>query len=255
MTRVCAIVQARMGSQRLPGKVLAAIGGAPMLAHVALRAAACPAVDQVIIATGDGADDDPVAAAAAALGVPCWRGSPHDVLGRYRGAADAFGADVVVRLTADCPLLDPAVIGQVIAALVAGPTPCDYAANVFTRTFPRGLDAEALWRDTLHRLDRLARTPATREHVTALVHERPALFVTASVEGAVDASDLRLTVDTDADLELIRRIHARLAPGPTTPHAEVVALLRREPALVALNTAVEQRGWHHADPRAEVRHG
>lgn len=255
MTRVCAIVQARMGSQRLPGKVLAAIGRQSMLAHVVERAAACAAVDQVVIATGDGADDDPIARAAAALGVACWRGSPHDVLARYRGAADAHAADVVVRLTADCPLLDPAVIGRVIAALTAGRAPCDYASNTFVRTYPRGLDAEALWRDTLHRLDRLARTAAHREHVTALVHDRPDWFVTTSVEGDLDASDLRLTVDTPADLELIRRIHARLAPTATTPHAAIVALLRREPALVAINAAVEQRSWHHAERRAEVGHG
>ena len=253
--KVCAIVQARMGSQRLPGKVLATIGRASMLAHVVERAAACLAIDEVIVATGDGADDEPVAAAAAALGVPCWRGSPDDVLGRYRTAADAFYAEVVVRLTADCPLLDPVVIGQVVDALVDGPRPCDYAANVFRRTFPRGLDVEALWIDTLHRLDRLARTPATREHVTALVHHDPAWFVTTSVEAAIDASDLRLTVDTAADLELIRRIHARLAPTAVTPYGAVVALLRREPALVAINATVEQRSWHHADRRLGVGHG
>ncbi|HVV85917.1 MAG TPA: glycosyltransferase family protein [Kofleriaceae bacterium] len=249
--KVCAIVQARMGSQRLPGKVLAAIDRAPMLAHVVERAAACAAVDQVVIATGDGADDDPIAVVARSLGVSCWRGSRHDVLARYRGAADASGADVVVRLTADCPLLDPAVIGDVVAALVDGPDPCDYASNTFVRTFPRGLDAEACWIDTLHRLDRLARAPHHREHVTALVHDRPDWFVTASVEGPVDASDLRLTVDTEADLELVRLIHARLAPSPTTPHAAIVALLRREPALVAINAAVEQRSWHHAERAAE----
>lgn len=253
--RVCAIVQARMGSERLPGKVLAPIGRASMLAHVVERAAASPRVDQVIVATGDRRDDDAIADACAAQGVACWRGSPHDVLARYRGAADAHDADVVVRLTADCPLLDPAVITQVIDALVDARNPCDYASNVGVRTFPRGLDAEALWRDTLHRLDRLARAPAVREHVTALVHQRPDWFVCASVEAALDASDLRLTVDTAADLELVRRIEARLLPTPATPYTEIVALLRREPSLAAINAAVEQRSWHHADRRAEVRHG
>jgi spore coat polysaccharide biosynthesis protein SpsF len=253
--KTCAIVQARMGSQRLPGKVLAPIGRAPMLAHVVERAAACPAVDEVVIATGTGDDDDAVAAAAAILGVPCWRGSPHDVLGRYRAAADAHHADVVVRLTADCPLLDPAVIGRVIAALVDDGPRRDYAANVLARTYPRGLDVEAMWLDTLHRLDRLATTAATREHVTALVHEQPGWFTTASVEAGFDASDLRLTVDTLADLELIRRIHARLAPTAATPYTAVVALLRREPALVAINAAVEQRSHRHVDQRIGLAHG
>lgn len=247
--RVCAIVQARMGSERLPGKVLADLAGRPMLAHVVARAAACEQIDQVVVATGDGAVDDAVASAAAVLGVACFRGSPSDVLARYRGAAEMFEADVVVRLTADCPLLDPAVIGEVVRALVDGP-PCDYASNVGARTYPRGLDVEALWRDTLHRLDRLARTPATREHVTALVHQRPELFVTACVTARADASDLRLTVDTVEDLELVRAIHARLAPVASTPYEAIVALLRREPLLARLNAGIEQRGWHHADARA-----
>jgi spore coat polysaccharide biosynthesis protein SpsF len=253
--RVCAIIQARMGSERLPGKVLAAIGGRSMLTHVVERAAACESIDSVIVATGDRPDDDPIAAACAVLDVPCFRGSPHDVLARYRGAADAHQADVVVRLTADCPLLDPDVIGQVVSALVDAGEPCDYASNTIVRSFPRGLDAEALWLDTLHRLDRLARTAAVREHVTAFVHQRPELFVRSSVEARVDGSDLRLTVDTPADLELVRCIEARLAPTPRTPHAAVVALLRREPNLAAMNADVEQRSWQHADRRAEVRHG
>ncbi len=252
--KTCAIIQARMGSQRLPGKVLAPIGRAPMLAHVVERAAACPAIDQVVIATSTGADDDAVAAAAAVLGVACWRGSPDDVLARYRDAARAHHADVVVRLTADCPLLDPAVIGRVVAALVAG-SRRDYAANVLTRTYPRGLDVEALWTDTLLRIDRLATTAAQREHVTALVHDRPTWFTTASVEAECDASDLRLTVDTLADLELIRRIHARLAPTAATPYTAVVALLRREPALTAINAGVDQRSHRHADQRLGLAHG
>jgi spore coat polysaccharide biosynthesis protein SpsF len=253
--RVCAIVQARMGSERLPAKVLAPIGGASMLAHVVTRAAACAAIDEVIVATGDRADDEPIALACRALAVACWRGSPHDVLARYRGAADAHAADVVVRLTADCPLLDPAVIGRVVDALIDGDAPHDYASNTIARRFPRGLDAEALWLDTLHRLDRLARAPALREHVTAFVHERPAWFARASVEAATDDSDLRLTVDTPADLALVRAIDARLAPTPATPYTAIVALLRRESTLAELNAAVEQRSWHHADARAEASHG
>ena len=253
--RVCAIVQARMGSQRLPGKVLATIGQTSMLAHVVERAAACAAVDQIVIATSDGDDDDAIAAEAAVLGVACWRGSAHDVLARYRGAAAAHDAEVVVRLTADCPLLDPAVIGRVIGALVDGPTPCDYASNTFARTFPRGLDAEAFWCDTLHRLDRMASAPAHREHVTAFIHDRPSWFVTSSVQAANDASELRLTVDTPEDLELIRRIHGELAPTAATPYAAIVALLRREPDLIAINAAIEQRSAHHHDPRVEVGRG
>lgn len=252
--KIVAIVQARMGSERLPGKVLAPIGRAPMLAHVVDRVRACGAIDEVVVATGDGEADDAVAAACAILDVACWRGSPHDVLARYAGAAAAHRADVVVRLTADCPLLDPAVIGRVVTALTAGPPRGDYASNTIVRTYPRGLDVEALWRTTLDLVDREAVAPAHREHVTAFVHDHPERFTRVSVEAGLDASDLRLTVDTAADLELVRRIHARLAPTPSTPYTALVSLLRREPALVAINAAVEQRAWHHADRRLEVGH-
>jgi spore coat polysaccharide biosynthesis protein SpsF len=244
---VAAIIQARMGSTRLPGKVLADLGGAPMLDRVVARVMACPEIGQVVIATSDLPADDALAARARALGVLAYRGSPHDVLDRYAGAAALAGADVIVRVTSDCPLLDPGVIGDIVRAL-DGAT--DYASNTHTRSFPRGLDVEALHRDTLVRIARLATSPAAREHVTAFVMERPELFVTRQVVAGRDDSDLRITVDTPEDLAVVREIWAALcgdAGAAIPPYRDVVDFLRRRPDLRALNADVAQKSWRDSE--------
>ena len=173
--RTVAIIQARMGSSRLPGKVLMPIGRRSMLAEVVAAAAAARSIDQVVVATTDEPLDEQVAGEAAAAGAGVFRGDTHDVLRRYLGAARAFHADVVVRVTADCPLLDPEVIDAVVGALLDG-EPADYVSNTHVRSFPRGLDVEAMHRDVLARLARLARSPAAREHVTAHLMEMPRRF-------------------------------------------------------------------------------
>jgi spore coat polysaccharide biosynthesis protein SpsF len=243
--KVVVVVQARMGSSRLPGKVLAEVGGRSILAHVLGRLGRCRAADELVVATTDRADDDRLADAAAALGATVVRGSTDDVLARYLAAARATAADVIVRVTADCPLIDPGTVDAVVAALVARPA-VDYASNTHVRTFPRGLDAEALWRDTLERLGRLAQTPATREHVTSFVLEQPALFRIRQVTAAHDDSDLRLTVDTPDDLALVQQLELALGLERVPPPAEVIAHLRANPALVAINAHVEQRPWAQA---------
>jgi spore coat polysaccharide biosynthesis protein SpsF len=238
MTRTIAIVQARMGSSRLPGKVLMDLAGDTMLARVVARLRAARGVDGVVIATSSAPDDDAVVRAAERLCVGWFRGPEDDVLARYLGAARAFHAGAVVRVTADCPLLDPGVVGQVIDAL----TPAvDYASNTHARTYPRGLDVEALHRDTLERIARLATSPAAREHVTAFVMEAPALFRTAQVAGETDDSDLRWTVDTADDLAMIRALYAA-GLGDGRPYREVVAAVRARPEL-ASNAHVTQKPW------------
>lgn len=240
MKRV-AIIQARMGSTRLPGKVLADIAGRPMLARVVERVRTCADIDDVVIATTERSDDDPVAGLAGELSVQCHRGSTDDVLSRYVGAARASNADVIVRVTADCPLLDPGVVGRVVRALLEDP-PCDYAANVLERTYPRGLDAEAFHADVLERTDRLARSRRSREHVTYFIYgERSDLWLLRSVVGPDDASDLRWTVDTEDDLRLARTLYRELDLG-TQPldHRAVVAHVRAHPALGAMNAHVTQ---------------
>jgi spore coat polysaccharide biosynthesis protein SpsF len=162
------------------------------------------------------------------------------VLDRYAGAARAADADVVVRVTSDCPLIDPAETDLVIEAL----TPAvDYAANVLERDLPRGLDVEALWRDTLDRVDRMATSVRAREHVTYFIHtERPDLFALHAVRRPFAAADLRWTVDTPEDLELVRRLYDELGlAGRPLPLADVIAHVRAHPELAALNADVAQK--------------
>ena len=210
--KVVAVIQARTGSSRLPGKVLADLAGAPLLSRVIERAALASLVDEVVVATSSKAQDDRVEALATGMGIRVHRGSEDDVLRRVLDAARAAEADVVVRLTGDCPLLDPELIDRVISRLVSEGQPCDYASNVLRRTFPRGLDAEAFHLDVLIRTDRLATAPEAREHVTWFIHhERPDLFVLGSVENDSDYSDLDWSVDDEDDLNLVRALYERHA--------------------------------------------
>ena len=238
------IVQARMTSTRLPGKVLMDLAGRPLLAQQLRRLARCRLVDDVVVATTANATDDAVVALARSEGARWFRGSEGDVLARYAGAAREARADVIVRVTADCPLIDPDECDRVIAALVSHPARADYASNVVRRTFPQGLDCEAMFADTLERVDRLARSPAVREHVTAFVwHERPELFLIESVADAEDNSDLRWTVDEAADLALVRALYEALGIGERpAPYRELLLYARAHPHLATLNAAVVQRG-------------
>jgi spore coat polysaccharide biosynthesis protein SpsF len=182
-----------------------------MVDRVIARAAAAASIDDLWVATTTLPEDDPLGHHCRAIGVSVFRGSPTDVLGRYRDAARASEADLVIRLTADCPLLDPNLIDRVVAELVVPPM-VDYASNVLERSFPRGLDIEAFTVEALARMDRLGTTNASREHVTLGPRlEHRAAFSVRGVRGATDDSDLRWTVDTADDLEFVRRVYHRLA--------------------------------------------
>lgn len=245
MMRIVAIVQARMGSSRLPGKVLAELGGASMLAQVLGRLRAAGRVTDVVVATSTAAGDDAVADEAVRRGAGVYRGSETDVLARYRDAARAHRADAIVRVTADCPLLDPGVVDQVIAALTDD---VDYASNTHARSYPRGLDVEAVHRDALERIARLGRSAAAREHVTAFVMEQPALFRIAQLRAEHDDSDLRWTVDTPEDLAMVRALYAALELSRVTrPYREVVAAIRARPELAAGNAHILQKPWQESD--------
>jgi spore coat polysaccharide biosynthesis protein SpsF len=203
-----------MASTRLPGKVMMEVAGMPLVAHTLRRLAAAERIDRIVLATSGGTVDDPLVALAEEEGVRCYRGPEVDVLRRFRDAARAADADVVVRITGDCPLVDPDVVDRVVGELVADPDGCDYASNVVRRTYPKGLDTEALWGDALERIDRLAKSQASREHVTWFAYrERPDLFIVKSVEFHEDHSELDWSVDTADDLVRVSELAQPLARG------------------------------------------
>ncbi|HVO47224.1 MAG TPA: glycosyltransferase family protein [Steroidobacteraceae bacterium] len=204
--RAIAIVQARVGSTRLPGKVLQPVLGAPMLVHVVSRCMRAALIDQVVVATTTQSRDDAIADLCAVRQWPCFRGSEDDVLGRYLGAARAFGAEAVVRITSDCPLSDPEVIDAHVSRLRSHWHEADLVTNMVRQTYPLGLAVEALPLDVLVRMDRMSVRPDLREHVTTLAYERPELFAIEHVLHGEDLSALRWTVDTPEDLALIRTI-------------------------------------------------
>lgn len=238
--RHVAIIQARMRSTRLPGKVLAEVAGRPMLAQQLRRMREARGVDEIVVATTIDAADDPVVELARREGVRWFRGDEVDVLGRYLGAARESHAEVVVRVTADCPLLDAEVMDRVVAALAPS---LDYASNTLRRTYPRGLDVEAFHADVLERMARLATSRAAREHVTYFLHrERPDLFLSGEVVADEDSSDLRWTVDTAEDLELVRAIYRTANLGvDRVPYPELVRLVRRTPELLTINADIRQK--------------
>ena len=197
-----ALIQARMGSSRFPGKVLEDISRRPMLWHVVNRVRKARRVDRVVVATTDSVADGPIARFCELEGIACFRGNEQDVLDRFYQAAKANRADVVVRITADCPLIDPAVIDRVLERFERGD--CDYVSNVVRYTYPDGLDTEVFSLAALERAWREAGKPSEREHVTPYL--RTDRFRTASVESEtpVSPSQYRWTVDHPADLKFAR---------------------------------------------------
>lgn len=233
---IVAIIQARMSSSRLPGKVLLPLGQRPMLWHVVSRARLATRLTTVAVATSTEVADDAIADFCAAHGLSCFRGSQNDVLDRFRGAAEAFEADVIVRLTADCPLIDPGIIDTVVAAFTPGET--DYVSNVIERTYPDGLDTEVFSRDALERAWREAEWESEREHVTPYIWKHPEKFRLRHVRQAENLSALRWTVDEPGDLLFVRAVFGRLGPGCFVMD-DVLRLLRAEPDLGRVNAGIE----------------
>ncbi len=241
-----AIVQARLGSTRLPRKVLEPIEGTPMLGRVVERLGRAPGIEKIVLAIPEGKRDEPLADLGRALGVTVFRGPERDVLARYLGAARAHGIDPVVRITSDCPLIDPEVVGATLAAFLdrrQHRDPVDLLANTVPRRWPRGLDTEVVSLAALAELDRVEDDPAVREHVTLGIYRRPDRFRVAGLPAERDLSRLRWTVDTPEDLALVREIYRELLPahGAGFGWRAVVALLERRPDLAAVNARVRQK--------------
>jgi len=208
--RTAVVVQARMGSTRLPGKVLMDLAGRTVLDHVLSRCQAIPGVDAVICATTVKPDDDPVAAEAERLGASVFRGDEADVLGRYLGAARSAEADVVLRVTSDCPLIDPEVCRAVLD--LRAREDADYAANNTPPSWPHGLDCEAFTVAALAKADAETDEPYDREHVTPWLRHTPGLRRANLPKPGRPEPDRRWTLDTPDDLAGLRRLFARL-PG------------------------------------------
>ena len=240
--KTVAIIQARMGSTRLPGKVLRDLRGQSMLARVVSRVRAASLVDEVLVATTNLPVDDAIVAECRNCGVSVWRGSEQDVLDRYFQAAQFAKADIVVRITSDCPLIDPEVTDKTVRAFLEHSP--DYASNTIVRTYPRGLDTEVISASALGRAWGKARKPYEREHVTPYLVEHPSAFVLLSVTGDHDYSAHRWTVDTAEDLEFVQAVYGRWSADTSFSWRDVLDLLNRAPELLELNRTVAQKAIH-----------
>lgn len=240
--KVVAIVQARMGSSRLPGKVLQDLEGETMLGRVVQRLRRSSLINEILVATTDGPADDAIVKVCRRCEVQVFRGDENDVLDRYFRAAQLTKAEAIVRITADCPLIDPEVTDKTIRAFL-DESP-DYASNCMVRTYPRGLDTEVIALRALERAWRIASKPHERTHVTPYIVEHPAEFKLVSVTGAEDFSSHRWTVDTPEDLAFVRAIYARLTDKVEFRGPDVLDLLEREPELLEINRSVAQKALH-----------
>lgn len=230
-----AILQARMSSTRLPGKVLADLAGAPMILRQIERLGRARRLDRIVVATSDQASDEVLAARLAQAGVPVFRGALDDVLGRFIGAIEAFGADgAVVRLTADCPLADPELIDATLD--LHARSDAEYTSNTpARRSYPKGLDVEVFEASALRTAAAQTTDPYDREHVTPFLYRHPERFRIAGLEQAADEGEVRWTVDRPDDLQFVRAVYDALyAANPAFTSDDVRALVRGRPDLAHL---------------------
>jgi spore coat polysaccharide biosynthesis protein SpsF len=238
--RTVAIIQARTGSTRLPGKILEDLAGEPMLARVVNRVGRARTLDAVAVATTVASTDDRVVRLCEARGWSVFRGSEEDVLDRYYHAALELKADVVVRITSDCPLIDPDIIDRIVGEFLALRPDVDYVSNGLERTFPRGLGVEAMSFDALERAWREDSNPAWREHVTQYIVRNPNAFRCANVANDEDRSYMRWTVDTIEDLTLVRRIYDSFRDD-TFGWRDVLHLVESHPDWLEVNKHIQQK--------------
>jgi spore coat polysaccharide biosynthesis protein SpsF len=239
MSRTVAILQARMGSSRLPGKILRDLRGEPMMARVVSRARRAKTLDEVVIATTTLAGDDAVEKLAAQRGWPVYRGSPDDLTDRYYQAALKHGATTVVRITCDCPMIEPEVVDRTVSFFRQ--SGADYASNGLPpRTFPRGLDTEVFTFAALERAWREDKNPAWREHATPYIYRHPEVFKLAGLVNETDHSAMRWTVDTPEDMAFVTKIYEAFGDDRFT-WTEALALLKKHPEWLEINREISQK--------------
>ncbi len=268
--KIVAIIQGRMSSSRLPGKILADIAGQPMLQRVFLRTSRSATVSETLFATTTDPSDDPVAEYCDFSGIPSTRGSLYDVLDRYYQAAKQTQADVIVRITADCPVIDPALIDDVVNALLDGGYDfvCNRLPRPWHRTYPIGLDVEACTFKNLEKAWKKAKEPQQREHAMPYFYEgvelapqsrtletgiSPRGFRVALLQHTTDFGDYRWTVDTPEDLEFIRQVYNRFDGRDDFTWKEVLDLVHTEPQLMQINAGVKHKTLKDIDGRAAGR--
>ena len=243
MKRVVVVIQARLKSSRLPAKVLLDLGGVTVLEQCVRRVRRFRQVSEIVIATSDTAGDEIIERVGQRLGLMVVRGSESDVLSRYAMAAEASRAEVVVRVTSDCPLIDPEVSSTVIERFLAEPS-ADYASNVMERRLPRGLDTEVMSREALMRANRDATDRSEREHVTAHIYRRPESFKCLSVMLPLEAdlSSHRWTLDTLEDYRMLHELFHLLGARPDQASmAHVLQCIAKNTDLLALNSHITQK--------------
>jgi spore coat polysaccharide biosynthesis protein SpsF len=217
------------------------IVGETVLERVVGRVRRFALADDLIVATSTLHPDDAIVKECARIGVSVFRGSETDVLARFAGAAAETDADVCVRLTADCPLLDPGVSDSIISVFIDAGGAADYASNKIPQSFPRGLDTEVFSREALQRAARDARERYERVHVTPYMYRHPEIFTLISVTSDVDRADWRWTIDTAEDLEFVREIYSRVDGMEDFTWEDVIALVEEERSLMWINAGVRQK--------------
>jgi len=241
MSRVVAIVQARMSSTRLPGKVLMDIAGTSMLARSVRRLSRVESLSEVVVATTIEKSDDPIVEQCEINGWKYFRGSQEDVLDRYHAAATSFRADSVVRITSDCPMIDPGIVDAVLDEYVKWEGDVDYLSNMIPRrTYPRGLDTEVFTFDALDLAWRQDKNPSLREHVTQYILRHPGIFRIRGIMNDIDYSSMRWTVDTPEDLRFARTVLENFQNDQFT-WKEIVEFLQARPEILEINKEIRQK--------------
>jgi len=240
--RIVATIEARMTSSRFPGKVLMEACGKPMLQHMIERLQRVPSLDGIVVATTGNDADVPIVNLAQRMGVGFFQGSEYDVLLRVLHSARAYDIDVIVEMTGDCPLIDPALVEDCIRGYqVAG---VDYVSNVLERTYPRGMDTQVFATEVLADVADRTDDPEDHEHVSIFIYSHPEIYSLKNMPGPPELTNpgLGLTLDTPEDLELIRRIFEILYPdNPNFTLADILAVLKDNPVLSELNAHVRRK--------------
>ncbi|WML46079.1 glycosyltransferase family protein [Neobacillus sp. PS3-40] len=241
--KVIAIIQARMGSTRLPGKILKEVLGKPLLEYQIEQVRNSKQIDEIVIATTTKDTEQPIIDLCGRLLVPYYRGSEEDVLSRYFEAAQQSHAEIIVRLTSDCPLIDPNVIDEVISHYIKNFPIYDYVSNTIERSYPRGLDVEVFSMQALEQSFKKAKDTVCREHVTPYIYQHTNLFNLGYVKNDLDLSKYRLTVDTEEDFKLVDQLIKELLKRDNKYFTlrDIIDVMQENPEWLFINSHIEQK--------------